>query len=84
MASPKRRPAKKARRTFYELFLDKLRELSTEEQFFVSNPTLREALKCVDFGDYLYSLRVMCRLSHKEQHKWQRIWPSIQTCSTAC
>ena len=45
MAPPKRRPAKKARRTFYELFLDKLRELSSEEQPFVSNPTLREALK---------------------------------------
>ena len=36
------------------------------------------------FSDHLYSLRVMCRLSHKEQHIWQRIWPSIQTCSTAC
>ena len=42
---PKRRPAKRARRTLYELFLDKLHELSSEEQPFISNPTLREALR---------------------------------------
>ena len=43
--SPARRTTKKARRTLYELFLDKLHELSSEELPFVSNPTLREALK---------------------------------------
>lgn len=40
-----RRQPKRARRTFYELFLDKLTELSSEEQPLVSNPTLRDALK---------------------------------------
>ena len=40
----KPRSPKRARRTFYEIFLEKLQELSSDEQPFVSNPTLREAL----------------------------------------
>lgn len=43
-----RRPAKRARRTLYELFLDKLQELSGEERPLVSNTTLREALRWND------------------------------------
>ena len=47
-----RRPAKRARRTSAQLFLDKLLELSGEQQQLISNPALRTAL---NWDDQRYS-----------------------------
>ena len=50
--APQKGPARRARRTNAQLFIDKLTQLSDDDQKLVSNPSLREAL---DWDEQRYS-----------------------------